>query len=177
MKNKIILAISSFLFVGLLILSCDKKDPNGIGPGYGTTGNPNPNNQTTTGSPTYSNPATENSPITIGGTGWTNPTCGTTNSLNLKGVNGIIDVTLAFPSLIKAGVYTISQSGEANTCALTILNAPLQPAGIVWVGKSGLVTVTTSSTNIAANFSGIICTQQSFNYPTVTANGNLSCGQ
>ncbi len=175
MKNKLLITIGTFLVCGIFVISCDKKDPVGIGPTYGTTGNPNANNQTTTGSPTYSSPATDNTSIGVGGIGWTNPTCSTSNSLNLKGQNGQIVVTLTFPSIIKAGVYTVSQGGEANTCALTIVNAPNQPSGIFWYGKNGLVTVTTTSANISASFSGIVCTQESFNYPTVTASGNLGC--
>ncbi len=177
MKNKITSIIFAITITSIFLFACDKKDPVGIGPGYGTTGNPNPNNQTTTGSTTYSNPATENTVQDIGGIGWSNPTCGTTNSLTLKGYNGVIDATLTFPSSIKNGIYTISQGGEANTCALTILNARNQPSGIVWYGKSGLVTVSTSSNNIDAAFSGIVCTQLGFNYPTVSASGKLSCSQ
>ncbi|MEI6019992.1 MAG: hypothetical protein WCR21_02600 [Bacteroidota bacterium] len=177
MKNKFTLLIGAMFLIGAILVSCDKKDPSGIGPTYGSTGNPNANNQTTTGSPTYSSPATDNTSMGIGGIGWSNPSCATTNSLYLKSYNGVIDVTLTFPSLIKAGLYSISQGGEPNTCALTILNAPNQPSGISWYGKSGLVTVSTSSSNISASFNGIICTQQSFNYPTVTASGNVSCSQ
>ena len=179
MKKTFFILFSGLFLIGLSLVSCDKKSPSGVGPTYGSTGNPNANNQTTTGTPTYSSPATDNSIMTIGGSepGWSNPSCATTNSLYLKGYNGVIDVTLTFPSLIKAGVYTISQGGEPNTVALTILNARNQPSGITWYGKSGMVTVATTSSNISATFNGVICTQQSFNYPTVTASGNVSCSQ
>jgi hypothetical protein len=179
MRKNVTLLFCALLTAGLMVVSCDKKSTNGIGPTYGSTGNPNANNQTTTGSTTYTSPATNNTGQNIGGneTGWSFLSCATTNSLYIKAFNGPIDVTLNFPSIIKAGTYTISPSGDPNTCALTILNPKDQPAGITWYGQSGIVTVITTSNNITAKFNGVTCTQQSFSYPTVTASGTLTCSQ
>lgn len=179
MKSKILILSKFLLIVLVIVISCTKKKNDGIGPGYGTTGNPNPNGQTTTSGTTYTNPATDNSSIKIGESGWTNPTCGTNNSLVLQGINGVISVNLTFPSKILSGtnIYNINPNGGANTCALTILNAPNQPQNIVWYGQSGVVTVQTTSSSINAFFSGVVCTQASFSYPTVTASGTLGCTQ
>jgi hypothetical protein len=59
---------------------------------------------------------------------------------------------------------------------MTIVNAPNQPAGLTWYAKQGIVAVTTSTSNITAQFANIVCTQQTFNFPTVNATGTLSCG-
>lgn len=182
MKKQFIRLSGSLLLIGLVIFSCAKKKSDGITPTYGSTGNPYPNNPTVTGTSTLTNPATENTSMNVGGNGWSNPSCGSTNSLTLKGYNGTIDVTLAFTFStstvpIHSGTYAISSSGGLNTCQLTINNAPNQPAGTVWYGKSGTVVVNTSSTSISASFNGVVCTQASFNFPTVTANGFLGCTQ
>jgi hypothetical protein len=163
-----------------LFLSCEKKNnSDAISPTFGPGGNPNPGYQTVTGSSTYTNPATENTSVDVGGPGWTNPTCGSTLSMTLKGYNGTTDVTLSFASVIKTTTYAVLPVPSGTTaCALTVVNPPGQPAGIVWHGKSGTVVVNTSSAGISATFTnGIVCTQQNFSYPTVVARGALGCSQ
>ncbi len=177
-KRSFLLSVLSLVLIAGF-LACEKKKSTGITPTYGATGNPNPGDQTVTGTTTYSNPATENSSLFVGGSGWTNPTCGSTNSVILKGFNGSIEVTLSFASSIRSGTYAIASSPSGTTaCALTILNAPNQPAGIVWYGKSGSIAVTTSSSAINANFiNSVVCAQQNFNFPTVSVSGGLGCSQ
>lgn len=171
-----LIAISSFIF-----LSCDKKNDNGaISPTYkedasGTAGNPNVNNVTVTGTSTITNPASQNSSLLVGGSGWSNPTCVSTTSLQLKGINGSIDVTLTFLTPPSTGTYAIAASPGISTCAMVVNNAPNQPSGIVWYGKSGYVTVNTTSTSINASFSGVQCVQQNFNFPAVSVSGNIGC--
>jgi len=176
--KKQILAFGLFIALsGITLLACQKKKSDGISPTYGTTGNPNPGNPTVTGNVTPTNPATDNSSIYIGGSGWNNPTCGTTNSIALKGYNGNIDVTLSFNTSIKSGTYSVGPNAANGVCALTIINAPNQPSGISWIGKTGMVTVNTTTNSINASFTGVVCTQASFNFPTVTASGFLGCNQ
>ncbi|MCC6371312.1 MAG: hypothetical protein IT236_09935 [Bacteroidia bacterium] len=181
MKRHIILFSTFMILAGISVLSCGKKKSSGISPTYSTTagGNPNPNVPTVTGNATPTNPATENTFIQVGGSGWSNPTCGTTNSLSLKGFNGSIDVTLSFASTIPVGsnTFAVGAAPGAGIVGLSILNAPNQPAGIVWYGKSGSVVVNATASNINANFNGVVCTQASFNFPSVTASGFLSCAQ
>ncbi len=165
----------------IVLFSCQKKsDGTATTPGYkeenGTGGNPFPNNPTVTGTPTSTNPATQNSSLLVGGIGWSNPTCASTLSVTLKGINGGIDVTLNFFSPPTTGTYVIAPvASQTQACSMTINNAPNQPAGTVWYGKSGLVAVNTTSNSINASFSGVICTQQSFNFPQVSVSGNLGC--
>ena len=177
MKKQLILVTGVFVLISLCIASCGKKKSDGIAPTYGSTGNPNPSNPTVTGNVTPTNPATDNSAVYVGGNGWSNPTCGTTNSIALKAYNGTVDVTLAFSSAITSGTYAVGPSPAANVCALTILNPPNQPSGIVWYGRTGNIVVNTTSASINASFSGIVCTQANFNFPTVTANGFIGCAQ
>src|SRR5687768_4317430 len=140
------ITLSLFFVACLAFFACEKKKSEGIAPTYGATGNPNPNSQTVTGTTTHSNPATENTSMIVGGSGWTNPTCGSTFSITLKGYNGSSDVTLSFASVIKTGNYVIAATPSGtSSCAMTIVNAPNQPAGIVWYGKSGTVAVNSSS--------------------------------
>jgi hypothetical protein len=163
--------------LSIVLFSCTKKDSTGISPGYGTTGNPNPN-PTVTGSTTYTNPATENTDLPIGGAGWSNPSCGTTNSLSLKGVNGNVEVVLSFsPALTTAGSYTfnIATAFSPNSCLMSVLNAPNQPSGVIWYGKSGTAVINVTANSISGQISGGVCTQQTFNFPVVTVNGILSC--
>jgi hypothetical protein len=175
---KQLILIGCMALLSALFISCEKKkNSTGIAPTYGTTGNPNPPNITVTGSTTYTNPATENTSIYVGGSGWTNPTCASVNSVTLKGYNGNIDITLSFSSPAKTGTYNIGGTPANNICAMTLVNAPSQPAGVVWVGKTGVVVVNTTSTAINAQFSGIVLTQQNFNFPTVTATGAIGCSQ
>lgn len=174
--------------LGVLILailsvsSCEKKDPNnGVSPDYkqnaGTGSNPNQNNPTVTGTSTLTNPATKNTNLLVGGSGWSNPTCPSTASLVLKGINGETEVVLSFASNIVSGTYQIGPAPSPSVCAMTVVNAPEQPAGVTWIGKSGQVVVNTSSVSITANFSSIPCVQPSFIYPVVSVSGTLACAQ
>jgi hypothetical protein len=167
------------LLAASLLFACEKKKSDGVGPGFGSTGNPNPGDVTVTGSTTYSNPATQNTSIKIGGSGWTNPTCGSTSSLTLKGYNGDIEVTLTFAAAAKTGTYTVDLTPGANRCALTISNAPAQPGGIIWYGRSGIVSVNQTTASINAGFTNVVCTQQTFQFPVVTVDGQsvLGCSQ
>jgi hypothetical protein len=174
---KKLFALVPALLVLFLIGSCEKKgDKNAIKPDYGATGNPNPGNQTVTGANTYSNPATQNTSMLIGQSGWANLTCASTNSATLKGTSGNTEVVLTFAGAATSNTYAIAAVPGSNACAMTITNAPNQPAGIMWYARQGIVVVTTSSNNISAQFSNVVCTQQSFNFPTVAATGTLSCG-
>ncbi len=180
--KKQFLIISGFAIISAsLIFSCAKKKADDrIQPTYkedatGTGGNPNVGNQTVTGTATLTNPATQNSSLLVGGAGWSNPTCSSTNSITLKGLNGSIDVTLNFLFPPTTGTYAIAASPNANSCSMIINNAPNQPSGIVWYGKTGSVAVNTTSNSIQASFTGILCTQQNFNFPTVGVSGNLGC--
>lgn len=141
------------------------------------TGNPNLNggNQTTTGTATITNPATQNSSLLVGGSGWSNATCISTSSITLKNINGATDVTLNFLSPPTSGTYVIAANPASQACALTVVNAPNQPAGVVWYGKTGEVVINTTATSIDASFSGILCTQQNFNFPTVGVSGTMGC--
>lgn len=160
----------------LLLTACEKKENNGIAPTYGGTGNPNPNAQTVTGTSTATNPATENTSLQVGGTGWSNLSCTSTLSLTLKGTSGTTEVTLSFATPIKGGTYTIAQKASGNThCAMLVKDPPGQPAGVLWYGKSGVVAVNQTTSSISAAFTNIVCTQQNFNFPTVTASGFLGC--
>lgn len=170
-------------FIGLAIIltiafSCkDKNNKSAISPDYSATGNPYPNNQTVTGSTTYTSPATKSSSFLVGDIGWSNPSCLSTASLSLRGVKDNVDVVLTFASPISAGTktYQISTQPSANACALTVNNAPEQPAGVFWYGKTGTVVVSTTSTSINANLIGVVCTQKEFNFPQVIVTGALGC--
>lgn len=175
-------SLSVLVVAALIFLACEKKDPkNGISPDYkqnsGTGGNPNQNNPTVTGTSTLTNPATKNTSLLVGGSGWSNPTCPSTASLVLKGINGETEVILSFGSVIQSGTFAIGPSPTGSICAMTVLNAPEQPAGITWIGKGGIVTVNTNSVSITANFSSIQCTQPSFIYPVVSVSGTVACAQ
>jgi hypothetical protein len=170
-----------FIFACVFV-ACEKKKSSGITPDYkqnsGTGGNPNQNNPTVTGTSTLTNPATQNTSLLVGGTGWSNPTCPSTNSLTLKGVNGETQVTLNFASAIVAGTYTIGAVPTSTTiCAMTVVNAPGQPVGLIWVGTGGQVAINITPTSINATFNSIKCTQASFIYPTVSVSGTLACAQ
>jgi hypothetical protein len=177
MKKSIIAFCWMVAVLSVVIMACEKKEnADAIQPTFGSTGNPNPNNPTVTGNVTYTNPATDNTSLRVGGTGWSNPTCGTTYSIMLKASNDLTDVTVSFPQVIKTGTYLVTASPTPpSQCAVTIVNAPGQPGGIVWYGKSGIVTVNTTSSSISASLTGVICTQQTFNFPTVSVSGDLGC--
>lgn len=171
------------LFAGLAVVlavtfSCQKKsNSNSISPGYGATGNPYPNNQTVTGSASYTNPATQNTSLDVGNSsGWSNPTCFTTQSLTLRGYKDNIDVVLAFAQAAVQGTYNIATIPQGTTsCQLTVTNAPGQPSGVVWQGKTGSVIVNVSGTSITANLKDVGCTQTTFGFPTVLVTGFLAC--
>lgn len=180
--KKYVFIFSGFLALSTLVfLSCDKKNDNGaISPTYkeeasGTAGNPNVGNVTVTGTSTITNPASQNSSLLVGGSGWSNPTCSSTGSLQLKGINGDIQVTLTFVTAPTTGTYQIAASPGFGSCAMTVVNAPNQPSGIVWYGKTGAVTVNSTTASINASFSGVQCVQQNFNFPAVSVSGNIGC--
>lgn len=170
--------LSLLLITVIVIVACEKKKSDGLSPTYGTTGNPHPGAQTVTGSTTHSNPATENTSLFVGGSGWTNPTCGSTGSITLRAFNGNTDVTITFAAPAKSATYNIAATPTgSSSCAMTIANAPNQPAGIVWYGQSGSVVVNTTSASISASLTNVVCVQKTFGFPTVTANGVLGCSQ
>lgn len=162
----------------VISFSCQKKDnSDSISPTYGSTGNPYPNNQTVTGSTSYTNPATNNSSIEVGNIGWTNPTCFTTGSITLRGYKGNTEVVLSFAQPAITGTYNIASVASGTTaCSMQITNAPDQPAGVNWYGKTGIVIVNVQSTSINAILKDVVCTQSTFNFPTVLVSGFLSCG-
>lgn len=179
---------TAFLTLALVIVvvafSCNKKKTNnGIAPGFksetGTGGNPNAGNPTVTGATTNTNLATQNSNLQVGGSGWTNPTCGSTNSLTLKAINGNVIVTVGFAAVppIGTSTYNIGASASSGICSMMVNEAPNQPSGIVWYGRSGTVVVNTSTAAITASVSNAQCVQQNFNYPIVSVSGNLGCSQ
>jgi hypothetical protein len=177
MRKPVSIITASLLSAAFILLACEKKRSEGIAPTYGTTGNPNPGHQTVTGTTTSTNPATTNTSLRVEGGGWSNPTCPSTNSVMLKGVNGATEVILSFATTMKTATYAIAATPQGNSaCAMTVLNAPGQPAGTVWYGQSGQVVVNTTTASINASFSNVVCTQKTFNFPMVTVSGALSCG-
>lgn len=180
MKKNFLAVTGIAILVSIIFFACEKKKETGIAPTYkeeqGTGGNPFPNNPTVTGTSSVSNPATQNSALTVGGSGWNNPSCASTFSTTLKGINGTVEVTLNFFAPPITGTYAIAAvPSSSQACSMSAVNVPNQPSGIVWYAKSGIVSVNTTTAAINANFSGIICTQQTFNFPTVTLNGILGC--
>jgi len=180
MKKTNLLLLTALLISGVVFYACKKKTDNTIKPTYkteatGTGGNPNAGNATQTGTVPITNPASENSSILVGGTGWLNPSCASSGSLTLKGINGSVDITLAFSSIPTTGNYNVSTSSGPTNVQVTVLNAPNQPSGITWVGKTGIVAVNTNSTSINATFNGVQCVQSNFNFPVVTISGNIGC--
>jgi len=170
--------LSGLVLLLCIVFSCEKKNNSAaISPDYGATGNPNPNNQTVTGSNTFTNPAIENSSFVVGDIGWSNPSCVSTGSTSLRATKGLTEVVLTFSGVATTNTYNISSQPAANSCKLEILNAPGQPAGIMWYGRSGSVIVTTTSTSINAQLLNAVCTQSTFNFPLVTVSGNLGCSQ
>jgi hypothetical protein len=175
-KNLVLFACAAVLLC--TAFSCEKKNSStAISPDYSATGNPNPNNQTVTGSNTYTNPATENSSLIVGDIGWSNPSCITTGSTSLRGTKGTTEVVLTFLGAATDGTYAITSQAAANSCALLVLNAPNQPAGVLFYGRSGTVVVSTSTSNITGKLMNAVCTQSTFNFPIVSVSGNLSCNQ
>lgn len=141
-----------------------------------TLGNPTATLVTVTGTSTNNlNPSSQNSSLQTGGAGWSNLTCASTNSLTLKTINGNTDVTITFSAPPTFGTYQVSQNLGAGLCSIIVNNAPSQPAGVVWYGKTGSVTVTSSTAGISGVFNNVSCVQQTFNFPQVTINGTLGC--
>lgn len=177
MKSKFLLFV--FVISGVLFFCKKKEDSNAISPTYksesGTGANPNINNSTQTGTVPVTNPATDNSTLQAGGAGWVNPSCASTGSTIIKGINGSTQVTLTFLVPPTSGTYQVSSSPGPNNVQVTVLNAPNQPSGITWYGKAGMVSVTTSSTSINCNLLSVQCTQQNFNFPMVVVNGVVGC--
>ncbi|MBL7917017.1 MAG: hypothetical protein JNM96_01380, partial [Bacteroidia bacterium] len=101
--------------------------------------------------------------------------CASTGGLILEGVNGSTKVTLQFSQSPTTGNYNVSNISGPTNVAVTVLNAPNQPSGIVWYGKTGVVSVTSSTNAINATFSGIQCVQSNFNFPVVTVSGQVGC--
>ncbi len=185
MKKHIYTLTGAVVIASLILFACKKKQDDTIKPTYkedatGTASNPQPNNVTVTGTSTVTNPATQNTSLYVGGAGWSNPSCITTNSLYLKGNNGDTEVTLSFASSPTLGVsyYSVASSPGFGYVSITIKNAPNQPAGAVWYGRSGTITVQTSSTTVNAVITGtgVSCIQSTFSFPQITLTGNIACG-
>lgn len=173
------LALLGILVASVIVsFSCQKKDnSSAVSPTYGSTGNPYPNNQTVTGSTSYTNPATNNTSLEVGNIGWTNPTCFTTASITLRGYKGNTEVILSFAQAAVSNTYNIASVSSGTTaCTIQVANAPDQPAGITWQGKAGTVIVNVQNSSINAILKDVVCTQATFNFPTVLVSGFLSCG-
>jgi hypothetical protein len=183
MKKHIFTVTVVAAVASLIFFACKKKKDDTITPTYksegtGTGSNPNPNNVTVTGTTNTNTPATNNSNLNVGGAGWSNPSCITTNSLYVKGINGSTEVTLQFanPPAVGTQTYFIASSPGVNSCALTVTGEPNQPAGTVWYGYEGTVSVLTTTNSVGVSIMGSIkCRQSSFNFPIVTVTGNLGC--
>jgi len=176
MKNY--LALTGIAIIVSLTFSCkDKNDKAAITPDYGATGNPYPHNQTVTGSTTYTSPATQNTSFIVGDIGWSNPTCISTYSTALRATKDNIDVIINFSGPATSGTYAIAPTAGANSCVLTISNAPDQPAGVFWYGKSGTVSISQNATSISAILNNVVCTQKEFNFPQVLISGKVGCNQ
>ncbi len=186
MKKTTILACSALMITALVFFACKKKetatcgDENTVKPGFksactGTGGNPNAGNATQTGTVPITNPASENSNLNVGGSGWSNPSCASSGSITLKGMSGSIEVTMNFNTVPTTGNYNVSSVSAPTNVQVTILNAPNQPAGTTWYGKTGVVSVNSSTSSINATFTGIQCVQSNFNFPVVSLSGNIGC--
>lgn len=174
--------IFSFLFISF---GCKKDNDNAITPTYrtaapGMNGGANPNiNQPYI--PPITNTvilATQNSYLTIGSSGWSNPSCVTTNSLYLQSVKGKTEVTLQFSSAPSVGTSTYAVSlapGPAN-CTIRVTGDPAQPDGTIWYGFSGSVSVTNNTGAITATIVGpVLCKQLNYLFPVITVTGILGC--
>jgi len=185
MKKHIYTLTGIVAIASLVLFACKKKQDDTIKPDYkedatGTASNPQPNNVTVTGTSTVTNPATQNSSIYVGNAGWSNLSCISTNSLSLKSDNGTTQVTLNFvqpPAIGGPFTYQVASSPGIGVVAITITNAPNQPAGTVWYGRSGTISVssTTSAVNAVITGTGVSCVQSTFNFPQVTLSGLLGC--
>lgn len=176
MKNSF--ALFCLAFILITAFSCkDKNSKSAIAPDYSATGNPYPGNQTVTGTTTYTSPATQNTTFTVGDIGWSNPSCVSTQSMALRATKGNVDVILTFNTQLYDGTWAIASNTGNGFCTLQVLNAPGQPAGVLWVGKAGSVIISQSATSFNATLKNVICTQKDFNFPQVAVIGSLNCGQ
>jgi hypothetical protein len=184
MKKHIYILAGVIVLGAAVLLSCKKKQDDGsTKPDYkevaGTGSNPQPNNVTVTGSVSTNTPPTQDSYFTVGTAGWSNLSCVTTNFLYLQASNGDTKVTLTFasPPPIGTSTYAIASVPGAGSVAFQIQNAPDQPANIVWIGRTGAISVNTSTSAVNAMITqNIMCYQSSgFNFPHVTVSGNLGC--
>jgi hypothetical protein len=179
-----------FLFSGLIaincliLMACKKKQDDTITPTYkseasGTASNPQPNNVTVTGQTPTNNVPTNYTTIDISAAGWSNPSCVTTNSLYLQALNGGTKVTVTFATPPTIGTYTYNVASIPGqlACSVQVENAPEQPEGVLWVGRSGKIKVITNLNSVsAAIIENVVCYQSSgFNFPTVTVKGSLGC--
>jgi hypothetical protein len=143
-----------------------------------TASNPNINIVTVTGTSTLTNQATQNSAVTVGASlpGWTFNACATSSN-TLTGYNGSCQIQILFGGGTISSMSYSFTSGipTAGQARMTVMDAPGQPAGIIWYSKSGLVSVTTGTAGPVASFSNIQCLQQNFLFPVVTVSGNLIC--
>ncbi len=191
MKKSIYTITGVVAIATLVLFACKKKQDDTIHPTYkedatGTASNPQPNNVTVTGTSTVTNPATENSAIAVGGGGWSNVSCASTNSLFLKSVNGDTEVTINFALPIAVGnaTYNVASSPGVGAVSIIVTKAPNQPSGAIWYGRSGLISVTGYSitgppigfyASAVITGTGVSCVQSTFNFPQVTLTGVLGC--
>lgn len=181
MKKYLIATTGLALTLTLVFVACNKKNNNNaIAPTYkeeavGTGGNPLKNDITVTGAPiNITNPASANSSINTS-SGFLYPSCASTGSTSIKAVNGSVDVTVSFASVPISGTYQVAPSVGSGYCTVVANNAPNQPAGVVWNGKSGTVSVSSTTAGISLILNSVVCVQPTFNFPTVTITGNMSC--
>jgi len=118
------------------------------------------------------NPATQNTNFIIGGSGWS---CGIQSSTFTATYNSSQVKFIFNSNAPQNGQYTMASTAAPGACAVTLLNAPDQPAGILWFGKSGTVTVSFSNSAFYVSFLNAVFTQKNFNFPAVTASAALAC--
>src|SRR5688572_27475257 len=165
MKKFNIIALTCVTVTALVFFACSKKaQDDAIKPTYkdqatGTGGNPNAGNATQTGSVPITNPASENTSLNCGGSGWQNPSCASSGSLTLQGNSGSVRVTLSFNTIPVTGQYNVSSVSGPSNVQVVGENAPGQPSGVNWYGKTGVVSVNSSTASINATFPGIQCVQ------------------
>ncbi len=124
------------------------------------------------------NPCTTNSTLQVSTTftNWTFSNC-VLGGLTLTGTDGTSTVILTFATIITSGTYvTTSGVPLPGEVRITVLNAPLQPTGILWYSKSGgSVSVTVGASTTIAAFVNIPCTQALYPLPIVYVNGDVGC--
>lgn len=179
MKKTLYTTASLLFVIGIVIFSCKKKASAGVSPTYGNTKNPTTTGQTVTGNTTYTNPATENTSLLVGDQ-YLSKFCSLTNSLSINVEDKSVQVTVQFGTTIASGgTFAVASVPNATNqaCAVTILNAPNQPSNVSWYGKTGEVIVTVNTNGIKASLKNVVCTQKTFNFPTVLVTGIASCVQ